>query len=285
MGHSDTHRRLHALFNERRLAAIEEHLAPEFMYEDLARGLTLKTPHEFTDYLQGWITAFSDAEPGSPVYYDGADHSLALFHARGVNDGPMLPGLDPTGQRMDLPLCEVLHYGSDGRALSGELYYDALSLFGQLGIDPAAVDTAMRQAAAPAQAAAAETAGGPEATVREMFERFDAMDMDAVQDLMTDDVRGIDEISRRWLRGRDGVREYFDQIQGVVTDIRSEMREVIETVYGDTAIVTCWLEQDYRLEGEPVHVSSPVTMVLRRVEDRWLIALAHAVPMPDEPAA
>ena len=38
MGHSDTHRMIHDLFNSRRIDEIEQHLAPGYMHEDLPRA-------------------------------------------------------------------------------------------------------------------------------------------------------------------------------------------------------------------------------------------------------
>jgi len=136
MGHSDTHARFHRHFNDRNFAAIEAELAPGFLYEDLAQLLTVKTPAGFTEYLQGWVTAFSDATPGSPTYSEGTDFSVSRYHGRGTFDGSWgeIPG---NGGSVDVPFCEVIHYGSDGKALSGELYYDQMSIMRQLGLLPA----------------------------------------------------------------------------------------------------------------------------------------------------
>ena len=137
MGHSDTHRTLHQLFNSRRFDEIEKHLAPGFMYEDLPRALTIKTNGEFTDWLKSWVAAFSDGEIGSPQYVDGADHSVAMYHGRGTNDGALGDMFAATGRSVDVPFCEILHYASDGTILSGEVYYDQLTMLTQLGHIPA----------------------------------------------------------------------------------------------------------------------------------------------------
>ena len=105
------------------------------MYEDIAQGLTIKTPGEFTDYLQGWVTAFSDAAPGSATYIEGPDFSVSRFHGRGTFDGSW-GEIAGNGKTMDVPYCEVIHYASDGRPLSGELYYDSASIMRQLGLLP-----------------------------------------------------------------------------------------------------------------------------------------------------
>lgn len=272
MGHSATHAELHRLFTERRYDDIDAHLAPEFMFEDLARHITLKTHGEFLDYLRDWAAMSSDVVPTDATYFEGPDHSVALFHARGTNDGVM-GDLPATGRAMDLPVCEVIHYTADGKVLADELYWDQMTMMGQLGL-------------LPEEGEGGEAAGGamtgPAETVRGFLEAFDRMDFDALRDTMTEDSQGVDEISRAWMRGGDAIRGYFDAISGVVSDIHSELSDVEERIYGDTAVVTCWIEQDYTMQGEPQHISSPVTTVLRQEDGRWKAVLMHAVPMPPE---
>lgn len=266
MGHRDTHRRLHDLFNARRYDEIEPHLAPEFMYEDLSRSLTIKSAPEFSDYLRGWVATFGDASVGSPQYVDGPDHSVCTFHGRGVNDGP-LGDLPATGRSMDVVFCEVLHYATDGTVLSGELHYDQLTLLGQLG-----------HVSLPG-----ETEGpSAEQAVRDLFATFDSLDAEAMKAFLTADGQGIDEIARQWLRGRAAIDAYVDHLVGGLTEVRSALRDVHAEEYGDTAVVTCWLDQSYTLGGESAEVTAPTTVVLRREDGRWKAALIHTVPLPEE---
>jgi ketosteroid isomerase-like protein len=57
---------------------------------------------------------------------------------RGTNDGPMGPGKAVTGKRMDMPFCEILRV-QDGRVVSGEMFYDQLTMLTQLGLAEAPV--------------------------------------------------------------------------------------------------------------------------------------------------
>jgi ketosteroid isomerase-like protein len=57
---------------------------------------------------------------------------------RGTNDGPMGPGNAVTGKRMDMPFCEILRV-QDGRVVSGEIFYDQLTMLTQLGLAEAPV--------------------------------------------------------------------------------------------------------------------------------------------------
>jgi ketosteroid isomerase-like protein/predicted ester cyclase len=267
MAHSDTHRRMHDLFNSRRFDEIEPHLAPGFMYEDLSQGLTIKTSGEFIDYLKGWVAAFSDGNIGSATYLDGPDFSVATYHGRGTHDGQFGP-IPATGRTVDQPWCEVLHFGSDGLVLQGESYYDQAGIMRQLGLlpDPDAV-------------AAQE---GLEPAVRRIMTAFDSLDLEAATAMMTADAQGVDEISRKWVRGGEAIADYFRSLQGQVSDVRSEIVDLTESTHGDTGVASFWLEQDYTMDGERRHVSAPTTMVLRREAGDWKVALVHSVPLPEE---
>lgn len=124
-------------------------------------------------------------------------------------------------------------------------------------------------------------AGELEAIVRRMLTAFEQLDVDGVLRTVTGDAQGVDEISRRWLRGTDELRAYMSQLTGMITDVRSQVSDVHEAQWGDTGVVTCWMEQDYTLQGQSLHVSAPTTAVLRRGDDGWRIALFHSIPLPE----
>jgi ketosteroid isomerase-like protein len=84
------------------------------------------------------------------------------------------------------------------------------------------------------------------------------------------------------MRGREAISAYFEKYGPELSDIRSAMSDFAERDWGDTGLVTCWLEQTYRVSGEAQQFSGPLTMVLRRGGGHWRVALIHAVPMPPE---
>lgn len=136
MGHADTHRTLHRLFNDRDYDAMDVHIRDEMTSQDIPRGLTTKHRDEFKDWLRGWSTAFSDAKVAEPQYHEGSDFSIARFQGRGTNDGPFGP-LPASSRPMDMPFCEILHYDDDGKVTAGEIYYDQMTMLVQLGhMDP-----------------------------------------------------------------------------------------------------------------------------------------------------
>ncbi len=127
-------------------------------------------------------------------------------------------------------------------------------------------------------------AGNLETATRELFHALDRKDPEAVIRITAKDAQGVDEISRRWMRGADELTAYFRQTMGMVDDIHSTINDVHEAVYGDVGFVTCWLEQDYTLEGRRTHVSAPTTIAYRQDGGNWKVLLIHTVPLtPEEP--
>ena len=125
-------------------------------------------------------------------------------------------------------------------------------------------------------------AGDLSAVVQRIFEALDKTDVDAALALIASDAQGIDEISRKWIRGGGEMAGYVRQLMNTASDIHSEIQDVHEVDWGDTGTVTFWLEQDYTLDGERTHASAPTTCVLRREGGDWKIALFHSIPLPLE---
>ncbi len=125
--------------------------------------------------------------------------------------------------------------------------------------------------------------GELESVASKFVSALDSMDVDGMMEATTQDAQGVDEISRRWLRGRDEVDAYLRQLTGAVSDIRTELRDVHEQVWGDTGVLTCWLDQDYTMDGTAQHISAPTTIVFHREGGEWRLALFHSIPLPEQP--
>ena len=125
-------------------------------------------------------------------------------------------------------------------------------------------------------------AGELESTARDLFAKLDSMDVDALLASATDDMQGVDELSRRWVRGKEEGERYIRQMIGALGDVRTQLRDVEERVWGDTGVLTGWVEQDYTFEGNPQHVSAPTTIVFRREGGDWKVALSHMIPLPEQ---
>jgi ketosteroid isomerase-like protein len=124
-------------------------------------------------------------------------------------------------------------------------------------------------------------AGQLEDVAREFLSALDALDVDRLISMTTEDAQGVDEVSRRWMRGRAELDRYLRQLTGAITDVRTELRDPTERVWGETGVLTCWLDQQYTIEGRSQRISAPTTIVFRRVGDEWHLALFHSIPLPD----
>jgi ketosteroid isomerase-like protein len=127
-------------------------------------------------------------------------------------------------------------------------------------------------------------AGELEAIVRNMFDGVDRKDFDAVLRVTDEEVQGVDELSRKWVRGRDEVDKQWRQGLTLVEDIHTELRDVSETTFGEAGVVTCWIEQDYTIDGNAQHISGPTTILFRRRGDRWKMVLFHSIPLSEDEA-
>ncbi len=121
-----------------------------------------------------------------------------------------------------------------------------------------------------------------EVEVRRLFDDFDRLDFEAVAARMADDVQGVDELSRRWMRGKGELTSYLEQMRPLLSNIKSSLSDVQAVTWGDAGVVTCWLEQTYNLEGRTDSISAPTTFVFRREGEQWRVALLHSIPVAEE---
>jgi ketosteroid isomerase-like protein len=118
--------------------------------------------------------------------------------------------------------------------------------------------------------------------VRRLFDNFDRLDFDAVTATFATDVQGVDELSRRWMRGKGELTSYLEQMRPLLSNIKSSLSDVRAVTWGDAGVVTCWLEQTYNLEGRTDSISAPTTFVFRREGEQWRVALIHSIPQAEE---
>ncbi len=124
--------------------------------------------------------------------------------------------------------------------------------------------------------------GALDAATRQLFDALDRKDTEALIRSLAKDVQGVDEISRRWMRGVDAISTYFRETMTMIDTIHSTINDVHETMNEDIGLITFWLEQDYTLDGKKTHVSAPTTLAFRHESDGWKTLLIHTVPLPPE---
>lgn len=115
-----------------------------------------------------------------------------------------------------------------------------------------------------------------------MLERLDAMELDGLGGMVDDEVQGVDEIARRWMRGRPAIEGYFSQLKDTVSDVRSRMSDLQEDAWDDAGLVTFVVDQTYTLDGQQQTIPAPTWIVFRRRGSDWKIILIHTVPLPQE---
>ncbi|MFZ0377017.1 MAG: nuclear transport factor 2 family protein [Solirubrobacteraceae bacterium] len=119
-------------------------------------------------------------------------------------------------------------------------------------------------------------------TVSRLLERLDAMELDGLGGMVDDEVQGVDEIARRWMRGRPAIEGYFSQLKDTVSDVRSRMSDLQEDAWDDAGLVTFVVDQTYTLDGQQQTIPAPTWIVFRRRGSDWKIILIHTVPLPQE---
>lgn len=120
-----------------------------------------------------------------------------------------------------------------------------------------------------------------EKRTRELLIHFDALDINAIKAAMSQDAQGVDELSKKWLRGTEGFKEYFGTVVTQLADVHSEPSDFTIRMHGDVGIVTFMIEQTYAYYGQLSKITAPTTAIWIRENDDWKIALIHSVGIPE----
>lgn len=121
-----------------------------------------------------------------------------------------------------------------------------------------------------------------ESGARDLFDALDRKDFDRLVRMTTDDAQSVDEISRGWLRGRAAMEAYLKSLGEQVSNIRSTLSDLNAVEIGDVGIVTLVLDQEYDIGGQHTAIRAPTSLVFRRANGGWRLALLHSVPLPEE---
>jgi ketosteroid isomerase-like protein len=121
-----------------------------------------------------------------------------------------------------------------------------------------------------------------EQNVRRLLKLLDAVDIDGLSAMLTDDAQSVDEITRGWTRGRAAIDAYMAQLKDTISDVQSQMTDSQQTIWGDIGLVTFVLNQTYTLHGQQHTISAPTSILFRRQGNDWKIALIHTVPIAQQ---
>jgi ketosteroid isomerase-like protein len=121
-----------------------------------------------------------------------------------------------------------------------------------------------------------------ESMARDLFDALDRKEFDRIVGASSEDVQGVDEISRGWLRGRAAMETYLQSLGEQVSNIRSTLSDIHTTELGDVGVITFVLDQEYDMGGQHATIRAPTSLVVRRQDGAWRLALLHSVPLAEE---
>ena len=103
---------------------------------DIPSGLVLDGKEGMQLFLTTLTTAFPDCSMEMTNIVVGEEQAVAEFTCRGTHTGTLNgPGgeITPSGRTLTLHYCNVYRF-EDGQLIEHRTYYDALSLFQQIGL-------------------------------------------------------------------------------------------------------------------------------------------------------
>ena len=121
----------------------------------------------------------------------------------------------------------------------------------------------------------------PKSVILAAFKAVDNADAEALLDMMADDITQIDEISKKWSRGKAEVAAVVRPMFDLVKSIKSSISDVHLQTANDMTIVTFMLDQSYVFEGQQVAIVAPTSCVLRQEKGVWKFVLIHTMPFAD----
>ncbi len=82
--------------------------------------------------------------------------------------------------------------------------------------------------------------GELEQELRDFFGALDRMELEPLVERITDDMQGVDEISRGWTRGKSEFEAKAALLMETVSDVRTEITDIAEHIWGETGVVITW---------------------------------------------
>lgn len=130
----------HAVHEHRReLPQLLATVSDDAVYEDVARGMRWEGKKHVEQFYTELLGAFPDIDFRLLARRGGADHVVEELEATGTHKGPLrtLQGvLPPTSRKVRFRLCIVFPVKPDGKLAGETVYYDALTIYRQLGLLP-----------------------------------------------------------------------------------------------------------------------------------------------------
>ena len=114
--------------------------------------------------------------------------------------------------------------------------------------------------------------------VIDMFKSLDRLEAEPFFEFFSNDVTIVDEIGKKWLRGKAVAIETWAPILGAMQSCSSTLSDIHVDIAGDIAIVTCMLDQTYVFDGQSTTITAPTTCLIRKDNGAMKITLVHTIP-------
>ncbi len=119
-----------------------------------------------------------------------------------------------------------------------------------------------------------------ESFVHDIYEAMEALDVPRVRTMLdTEQIQAVDAVMKTWKRGLGEIGAHLSTLEDNVSDESSVISDMDVREWGDVAVVTYSVEQWYTFAGVRHHEVSPSTMILRRIDGDWKLALFQSVPI------
>jgi predicted ester cyclase len=125
-------RGMHEAWNAKDLDRCASYAQPDAKMTNVPFGATLG----YREYIENWARAFPDGKIQLENVVVQGDRAIAEFTGRGTHTGALkgpTGELPATQRRVELKCVESYRY-RDGKLAEGRVYFDAFSLFTQLGV-------------------------------------------------------------------------------------------------------------------------------------------------------
>lgn len=122
---------------------------------------------------------------------------------------------------------------------------------------------------------------GLDRLAKDFFASLDRKDFEMLLKQVDRNAEGVDEISRKWIRGKRAFAAYFKRVAPQIKNIKSTLRDLHTREVGRVGIATCFLHQSYTLSGRRQKLTAPTTMCFVRRGGDWKLTLVHSTPLTD----
>ena len=118
-----------------------------------------------------------------------------------------------------------------------------------------------------------------EGTLRVLFKAVDRKDFSVVLKMTDKNAEAIDEITKKWIRGKPAFKRYVSRLGPEISDIKSRIRALHTRQVGNMGIATFMLQQSYMLSGKRYDLNLASSFVFIKRGTDWRMTLFHQTPL------